>query len=300
MLPTSAPHQRRSNLVRQRGSQRNLLALGMAALVVLGTISNVTAATAVDTGQAQPSTRVQTQPVSPEACPVEQGTLSWGVKESFRAYVMSTIAKGSVSAIDGATYETPLFTWSGANGALDPDSETGRVGFVGSALFSGHAGQLDLTFSNPVIEFASPSEGYLVLDVRSRQLNSEQYLDSPGTRLGKLEFAAPPTVASGAQIAMSDVPVTLTAEGVVAFANFYMEGEKLDPLSFDFTMGDCVAEEVVQPAPTVTPTPAAEALVSDDESSREPVLLWLWIVLVVVVAGGATVGIILWRRRANR
>src|SRR3546814_3461048 len=48
------------------------------------------------------------------ACDVVGGELSWGFKESFRAYISGSIAAGEWTTSGGATYETPSFGWSGA------------------------------------------------------------------------------------------------------------------------------------------------------------------------------------------
>src|SRR5690554_3818989 len=66
-----------------------------------------------------------------EGCSVESGTMTWGVKESFRSYISGSIAKGSWEATDGATYETPSFTFTGATGQLDAASGAGAIAFTG-------------------------------------------------------------------------------------------------------------------------------------------------------------------------
>ncbi|MGO3032767.1 MAG: HtaA domain-containing protein, partial [Microbacterium gubbeenense] len=97
-----------------------------------------------------------------EACVVTDGTFSWGVKESFRSYISGTIANGSWEALDGATYETPNFEWTGATGSYDPATGTGSVSFPGTVHFTGHDGVLDLTLGNPTIEFEGETAALLL------------------------------------------------------------------------------------------------------------------------------------------
>lgn len=95
------------------------------------------------------------------------GSLSWGVKQSFRDYVRGPVAAGSISAqhgasFDGSTAAFPLAAGSADSGAPSADSRfSGALHFVGHA--SGGVNLLDLTLSNPRIVVAG-SSGTLYLD----------------------------------------------------------------------------------------------------------------------------------------
>ncbi len=251
--------------------------------------------------QALQTQGLQTQQAEPQGCPVAQGSLSWGVKESFRAYVLSAIAQGSVSAGDGAVYETPTFTWATASGSIDPSTGAGLVTFAGYAAFQGHDGQLNLTFANPGVEFVSGTEAYLVADVRSKRLNSDEYIDAQGVRLGKLKLTSIPSIETGAVLAFDAIPVTLTPEGVAPFADFYAAGDALDPITLSLTMGECT-QSGSGSGPTktanATPTPEQTASPAGSETGDSD-LLWVWIAAVVIVAAIPTAVIVL-RRRARK
>ncbi len=65
-----------------------------------------------------------------EGCPVDDATLTWGFKETFRSYISGSIANGEWTVADGATYETPDFGWSDGTGAYDPDGGEGLIAFT--------------------------------------------------------------------------------------------------------------------------------------------------------------------------
>ncbi|UOR00863.1 HtaA domain-containing protein [Leucobacter allii] len=175
-----------------------------------------------------------------EACEITGGTLSWGVKESFRSYISGTIANGSWETSDGATYETPDFGWSGATGSIDPATGTGTVSFTGTVHFTGHDGVLDLTIANPTIEFEGDGKAALMLDTRSTDTEGEVVVDAAQQWVGDVSVGE--TVApSGDALALADLPAVLTSEGVKAFAGFYEAGQELDPLNLDLEFAGCDA-----------------------------------------------------------
>src|SRR5918993_718829 len=76
------------------------------------------------------------------------GNVDWGVKESFRNYVTSPIAMGSIATSQGATtnpngsYRFPI------TGGDEPAAGRPSLATTGKVKFSGHAGQLDFTIFN--------------------------------------------------------------------------------------------------------------------------------------------------------
>lgn len=173
-------------------------------------------------------------------CQVTGGTLDWGVKERFRAYISSTIANGEWEASDGASYETPSFTFSGATGEVDAETGEGSVSFDGTVVFTGHDGVLNLTLANPTIEFAADGSGRLLLDTRSNNADGELVVDESQASVGRiaaLSGIAPSETAR--EVVIADADVALTAEGAEAFAGFYPTGEALDPLNLTLEVGPC-------------------------------------------------------------
>src|SRR5690606_7451077 len=97
------------------------------------------------------------------SCTISDATLTWGFKESFRAYLTSSIAHGEWIVSDGAAYETPEFSWHGT-GSLDPATQRGDLAFEGSVLFWGHDGALQTTIANPRVVLGVDG-AVLLLDV---------------------------------------------------------------------------------------------------------------------------------------
>ena len=154
---------------------------------------------------------------------VDGATLSWGVKESFVSYVNGPIAKGSAS-----------IAWGSGSGAFNTEEGIGRVAFGGAASFTGHAGLLDLTISNPVIQVTGAYTASL-----SAYVQSTGYAGSPSVdgRVVLATLALPTATTGGGVIAWEDAAATLTADGAAAFGGFYTAGESLDSVSFSFPLG---------------------------------------------------------------
>ena len=226
-------------------------------------------------------------------CTVTDGTLSWGVKESFRSYISGTIAHGAWDTADGATYETPEFQWSGATGTFDPESGTGSVSFQGRVHFTGHDGVLDLSLAQPTIEFEGDTAA-LLLDARSNDMEGEVAVDANQEWVGDVTLPAELQVADGA-LSASGAATTLTNAGVAAFAGFYEAGSELDPLSFSLTLADCDTSEVAatddaataEAAPVVTAAPLA-----GEVASIQPVTVPADIPWAAIGVGGAALLVI--------
>lgn len=231
-------------------------------------------------------------------CEVASASLTWGVKESFRAYIGSAIANGSWEVSDGATYETPSFGWTVAEGSVDPVTGEGQVAFTGTITFTGHEGILNLVLADPIVHFGADGTT-LLLDVRSNDTSGALTVDEQD-----VEFATVPLEIAGAiepggaQSWPGLAPVVLTEAGAAAFGGFYAAGDELDPISFDLALSaDCaVAEAPATAEPTATP----EAIVDESPAAQEegpnpwPVI---GIAAAVVAAAGAVAGIVAARRR---
>jgi hypothetical protein len=207
-------------------------------------------------------------PAAPAAaaadCDVDDATLTWGFKESFRSYISGTIANGEWTVADGATYETPNFGFDGGTGSYDGN---GSLAFDGSIRFTGHGGILDTTVANPELRFDGGSAA-LYLDVRGTTQQGDA-VDEPGVEFASIDLAGHLESTAG-DVSIVDAPATLTDDGAAAFGT-YESGEALDPITVSFTTGeDCAAA----PAP-----------------------IWLFGVLVILVVAAGTVGLMLRRRR---
>lgn len=170
--------------------------------------------------------------VPEDACQVEDVSITWGFKESFRSYISSSIANGSWEVSGDVGYEIPEFTFTGGSGFLAPDRSLGEVGFTGGIVFSGHDGILETVLQNPELVVTGPREATLVLDVTGDTMEevsvNQQNVDFASvTWDGSVE-----TVDADQGVwRVEGAQVVLTQEGSDAFGT-YPPGEKMDPMSF--------------------------------------------------------------------
>ena len=254
------------------------------------------AAPAADAAAIPPAGASVVTATTGSACTVTGGTLTWGVKESFRSYISGSIAQGGWDAADGATYATPSFTFTGATGELDPVSGAGHVSFAGSVHFTGHGGILDLTIATPTLRIAAGGKATLLMDVRSNDTSGAPAVDAKQAEIGGLVAPLALDAAAGT-LAGSAVPVTLTAPGAPAFGGFYQEGEELDPLTADVQL-TCAA---ATPTPTQARSTPAAVSASSAAAADAGGVPWAPVALGAgaVVVVGAVVTILVARRRRS-
>jgi len=232
------------------------------------------------------------EPLSSE-CAVTGGTLTWGIKESFRAYISSSIANGEWKASDGASYQTPEFTFGAGHGSYDSANGTGSVSFDGAVRFTGHEGVLNLTFANPTVEFDGSGGARLLLDATSNDQQGKLAIDEKQVPVGKID-AAPDASGDGTELSaleLQNAEVTLTAEGAKAFAGFYPTGDALDPITLSVQLTPCAAGAKPSPQPSETPQPG-ESVGEGNPAPSAPGIPWLPIGLgagaLVVIAVAST------------
>ena len=98
---------------------------------------------------------------------VTAGTMNWGVRESFRKYVETGVAKGSISTSGGATNSGSGFTFPLESAAIS-SSASGQINFSGEVHFYGHNGALDMRLRNPII-VVNGTQAELRVDYASRK-----------------------------------------------------------------------------------------------------------------------------------
>jgi hypothetical protein len=201
-------------------TRSRVLALALAAVAGLGMLGPAGSAVAAP------------EMVEP-GCIVTDATLSWGFKESFRAYIDGDIANGEWTTAGGATYETPEFSWSDGQGRYDPETGDGFVQFTGSVRFTGHDGLLDTTIADPALSI-SRDGALLVLDVSGPSMEGDQidaqdvaFVDLPGIEVS----------GEGARLTL-DSDSVLTADGEAAFPD-YQAGTAFDPLTVALKLDMC-------------------------------------------------------------
>ncbi|MFF5299887.1 HtaA domain-containing protein [Streptomyces sp. NPDC013161] len=166
---------------------------------------------------------------------IADGKLDWGVKESFRSYVVGSVANGKITTSDGATQAAGngVFTFTDATGTYDTDADTLSAAFEGAVNFKGHEDNgtygLDLTFTDLKASLDNGS-GELTADVTSLGEKSEDVV------LADLKAGSTDLTVKNDVITFDDVTATLTAAGAKAFGGFYQTGAELDPLDFSVAL----------------------------------------------------------------
>ncbi|MFF2388207.1 HtaA domain-containing protein, partial [Agromyces sp. NPDC058104] len=170
-----------------------------------------------------PPTKPPTKPVTPPkpAKPtIPGGSLSWGVNKDFTDYVTGKIAKGSITVTGGATKSGDVFQFGQTGGSFTATANRGTAEYGGTIGFSGHGGQLALTFADPTLRVMSPTAGILSVVV-----------DGTRVDLASVDFGAAARSTSNGAVRFAGAPVTLLSTGVAAFNGFYGAGQALAPLT---------------------------------------------------------------------
>lgn len=167
---------------------------------------------------------------------VVETRMGWGIKDSFRAYIKGSIAKGDWTTSGGAVYSDGNFVFSGSEGTAKVSGgslSSGVLKFGGTVVFTGHGGVLHTVISDPEIRIDG-STGTLVANVSSN--------DTSGTAqdFGRIAVAdlsvGAATVTDG--ILDGTASAALSSDGATALAGYYSAGEALDPVSFKAALSD--------------------------------------------------------------
>ncbi|MFJ4929891.1 HtaA domain-containing protein [Streptomyces sp. NPDC088736] len=168
---------------------------------------------------------------------IADGTLGWGVKESFRTYVVDGAAQGTITASGGAVQAggNGVFTFPDATGTYDTGVGVLSAAFEGAVTFKGHESGgsygLDLTLTDLRATLDGGS-GRLTADVDSLGEKSEDVV------LADLQAASGDLTVKDDVITVDDVTATLTGAGAKAFGGFYPAGTELDPVDVSVAVSE--------------------------------------------------------------
>ena len=207
------------------------------------------------------------EPPDAEDGTVAGATLDWGVRESFRRYVVGPIPKGKIDLLGTTTGE---YHWSGGQGtaALDGSAASVSFGEGNGVHFRGHQKGsdaedpyiLDIAFTNPRVVVLSPTAAEIRVDVEGRE-----YVDT--TTLGETysltdallaEVTLPEPTVAGDVMTWTDASTVLAEEGVAAFGGFYPAGEPLDSATFSLPITPRIVAKATQTSLTSSTAVGAE------------------------------------------
>ncbi|MCK2143844.1 HtaA domain-containing protein, partial [Streptomyces sp. WAC00276] len=184
------------------------------------------------------------------------GTLNWGVKESFRRYVNGG---GTITTSGGATQaegDGP-FTFVGGTGKYNEAGDHGvNVALDGSVKFAYPAHHFTITIDDLKVVTVG-NTGFIKADVTLDD-DTQDDID-----LATVDLAAATKGDSRTELVYKDIPTTLTADGAKAFNGMYKAGDALDPA----TLSVKAAPATTAP-PTGEPTDGPTDEPTDDPSEK--------------------------------
>ncbi|MBT3160741.1 HtaA domain-containing protein [Streptomyces sp. CHA1] len=230
-----------------------------------------------------------------KAARIEDASVDWGVRRTFREYVTGSIAQGEWKLADGAEDGGALFRFTSGAGTFDKEGQRLDASFEGSVRFTGEHG-LDLKLSKVTVA-VEDGKGSLRADVRDA--------DGVTKDVPLVTFAVKELEAEDGLVTLTEVPAKLTAKGADAFGSLYKKGTAMDPVSLAVAL-DEKAELPPLPdlgsadTPTASPEPKKAAAKGKTEpaaaESSSPVLpLAVGAGVVVLAAAGG--GLMIARRR---
>lgn len=187
------------------------------------------------------------QPAS--AADVTGGTIDWGVRGSFRSYVLG-FAAGSITTGGGATQNAGNGTFVFPVGGGTHEGAATSASSSGSVHFEGHDGFLDISVSDVRVSINGNS-GSIIADVVSREFISfdeaGELITYDDVELVSLDLTGVTPVVTANSVTYTAVPTTLTASGAPAFGSFYPAGDAFDPVTVTLAIDDDGGPGPVEP-----------------------------------------------------
>lgn len=188
-------------------------------------------------------------------------TVNWGLKKSFRSYINGPFSQGSQKLTGVTTNEDGSYHFTAAEGTVANGEYS--VTFTGSSIhYTAHHGLLEVIISDLSVTIKD-GVGTVRANIQSRPYNGNttpnDLVETKNMTLGT--FNASGLKVEGNTITLPSVDeengtrVKLSEEATGAFAGFYKAGQELDALSFSATI---VTKEAPAPSPEPSTEPSAK------------------------------------------
>ena len=188
-------------------------------------------------------------------------TVNWGLKKSFRSYINGRFSQGSQELTGVTTNEDGSYHFTSAEGTVANGEYS--VTFTGSSIhYTAHHGLLEVIISDLSVTIKD-GVGTVRANVQSRPYNGNttpnDLVETKNMTLGT--FNASGLKVEGNTITLPSVDeengtrVKLSEEATGAFAGFYKAGQELDALGFSATI---VTKEAPAPSPEPSTEPSAK------------------------------------------
>ena len=198
-------------------------------------------------------------------------TVNWGLKKSFRSYINGAFSQGSQELTGVTTNEDGSYHFTSAKGTVANGEYS--VTFTGSSIhYTAHHGLLEVIISDLSVTIKD-GVGTVRANVQSRPYNGNttpnDLVETKNMTIGT--FNASGLKVEGNTITLPSVDeengtrVKLSEEATGTFAGFYKAGQELDALSFSATV---VTKEAPAPAPSTEPSAEPTAAPTAEPSSE--------------------------------
>ena len=200
-------------------------------------------------------------------------TVNWGLKKSFRSYINGPFSQGSQELTGVTTNEDGSYHFTSAEGTVANGEYS--VTFTGSSIhYTAHHGLLEVIISDLSVTIKD-GVGTVRANVPSRPYNGNttpnDLVETKNMTLGT--FNASGLKVEGNTITLPSVDeengtrVKLSEEATGAFAGFYKAGQELDALGFSATI---VTKEAPAPSPEPSTEPSAKPTVAPTSEAPKP------------------------------
>ncbi len=200
-------------------------------------------------------------------------TVNWGLKKSFRSYISGPFSQGSQELTGVTTNEDGSYHFTSAEGTVANGEYS--VTFTGSSIhYTAHHGLLEVIISDLSVTIKD-GVGTVRANVQSRPYNGNttpnELVETKNMTIGT--FNASGLKIEGNTITLPSVDeengtrVKLSEEATGAFAGFYKAGQELDALGFSATI---VTKEAPAPAPSTEPSAEPTAAPTAEPSTEAP------------------------------
>ena len=222
-------------------------AVGLSGIAATPALANQPAPTAQIVSEQAPAAASQS---------LQDASVDWGVKSSFRKYITGPVAGGSQELTGATSNADGSYHFTAAEGTVEADGSY-HVKFTGSSVkYTGHHGVLEVTISDLELVIKD-GQGSLYANISERPYNGNTTPNPPvqhdHTLIGTFDASSLKNEGGQLTLAASDATkVKLSAEATSVFAGFYQAGQELDALAFSAKL---VTKQAPTPEKPADPTP---------------------------------------------
>lgn len=233
-------------------------AVGLSGIAATPALANQPAPTAQIVSEQAPAAASQS---------LQDASVDWGVKSSFRRYITGPVAGGSQELTGATSNADGSYHFTAAEGTVEADGSY-HVKFTGSSVkYTGHHGVLEVTISDLELVIKD-GQGSLYANISERPYNGNTTPNPPvqhdHTLIGTFDASSLKNEGGQLTLAASDATkVKLSTEATSVFAGFYQAGQELDALAFSAKL---VTKQA--PAPEKPADPAPEPAQPAPEQSK--------------------------------